>query len=147
MYEIKKYPDGTSYVEVNKVDYNIPAIIKNVDSSVNEITFRINNYEDLWHLNQLVDAYNSLGIKLDILIPNLIDAQADRRFNKNESSGLKLVCKFLNSMNANFKIFHPHNSEVVEALLDNVKIMDNSEFIEKVLDKLRPINNLILIKN
>ena len=37
------------------------------------------------------------------------------------------------------------DQEVVEALLDNVEIIDNSEFVEKVLDRLRPINNLILM--
>lgn len=127
---IKKYPDGTSYAVVHPMQ---------------EFTFRINSYEDLWHLNQLVEAQNNLGITPTVTIPNLIDAQADRRFAENQSSGLKLVCKFLNSMKANFKIFHPHNQEVVEALLDNVKIIDNSEFVEKVLDRLRPIINLTLM--
>lgn len=126
---IVKYPDDTSYAVVHPIK---------------EFTFRINNYENLWHLNQIVDAHNNLGVKPVITVPSLIDAQADKRFNKNESSGLKLVCKFLNSMNANFKIFHPHNSEVVESLLDNVEIVDSSKFVEKVLDKLKPINNLIL---
>ncbi len=127
---IEKYPDGTSYAVVHPMQ---------------KFTFRINSYEDLWHLNQIVDAQNNLGVIPTITIPNLIDAQADRRFANNQSSGLKLVCKFLNSVKANFKVFHPHNQEVVEALLDNVEIIDNSEFIEKVLDKLRPINNLILM--
>jgi len=96
--QINKYPDNSSYAVVH---------------SQEEITFRVNTYEELWHLNQTVDALNSLGITPTIIIPNLIDAQADRRFNSNESSGLKLVCKFLNSMKARFKVFHPHNSEVV----------------------------------
>ena len=121
--EINKYPDGSSYVTSNSGD---PAI------------FRINSYEDLWHLNQYVDAFKSRnpGCKPTLLIPNLIDAQADRRFNKDESFGLKLVCEFLNNMKANFKIFHPHNPEVVEALMDNVEIIDNSKFINKVFAKL-----------
>ena len=123
--KINKYPDGTSYVqEINPTGY---------------ITFKINTYEDLWHLNQYVDAYNNFnkgGIRPTITIPNLIDAQADKRFNVGESSGLKLVCKFLNSMKANFKIFHPHNAEVVEALIDNVEILDNKDFINQVLSKI-----------
>lgn len=127
--KINKYPDGTSYVE-NEVE------------DVNKIhTFKLNSYEDLWHLNQFVDSYNNEYKKAPtIIIPNLIDAQADRRFSFMESSGLKLVCKFLNGMNANFKIFHPHNPEVVEALIDNVEIIDNSEFI---LDVLTSIENNI----
>lgn len=123
--KINKYPDGTSYVqETNPTGYT---------------TFKINTYEDLWHLNQYVDAYNNFnkgGIRPTITIPNLIDAQADKRFNVGESSGLKLVCNFLNNMNADFKIFHPHNAEVIEALIDNVEIIDNKDFVINVL---RPI--------
>ena len=124
--KITKYPDGTSYVTTTngngKSDHNI--------------TFRINTYEDLWHLNQFVDAYRSaFSCPPVITIPNLIDAQADRRFNKLESSGLKLVCDFISRMKADFKIFHPHNPEAVEALLPDAEIIDNSEFIVKVLNK------------
>lgn len=144
--EIIKYPDNTSYVKEN--------------NPTGYFTFKLNTYEDLWHLNQYVDAYNNFnkwGLKPTITIPCLIDAQADKRFNVGESSGLKLVCKFLNTMNADFKIFHPHNPEVVEALIDNVEIIDNSEFIKKVLLKIQPLhgvfgdtdasNNLILISS
>lgn len=127
--EIKNYPDGSSYAKVNRLY---------------EFTFRINSYEDLWHLNQVVDAQNSLGIKPTVHIPNLIDAQADKRFNKGESSGLKLVCKFLNSMDAHFKVFHPHNPEIVEALLNSVEIVDNSRFIRGVLQNIDQ-ENLILM--
>lgn len=118
-YKIQKYPDGSSYVKIERFD--------------KDFVFRVNSYEDLWHLNQIVDTYNNQGMVPTITIPNLIDAQADRRFSSTESSGLKLVCKFLNSMNAGFKIFHPHNAEVVEALVDNVEIIDNSNFIKEVL--------------
>lgn len=125
--EIIKYPDRTSYAKIKLAgQYEIP--------TVSSFTHRLNSYEDLWHLNQIVDVYRHLEVKPTITIPCLIDAQADRRFNKDESSGLKLVCKFLNGMWANFKIFHPHNSEVVESLIDNVEIIDNSEFVQKCLN-------------
>jgi len=121
--EIIKYPDNTSYVKVKEF---LP-----------ETTFRLNSYEDLWHLNQYVDAsYNFCNTKSTIIIPNLIDAQSDRRFGIGESSGLKLVCDFLNQMNANFKIFHPHNQEVVEALINNLEIIDNEKFIREVFSEL-----------
>jgi ribose-phosphate pyrophosphokinase len=126
--KIIRYPDGSSYVKLEE------PISK-------KITFRLNTYEDLWHLNQIVDVYNYNNIVPTIIIPNLIDTQADRRFNSNESSGLKLVCKFLNNLNANFEIFHPHNPEAVEALMDNVKIIDNKEFIKEVFNKIYIENN------
>lgn len=122
--KITKYPDGSSYVSETKLG---------------EQVFRVNSYGDLWTLAQFVDAFHSqydtetTKIKPNIIIPNLIDAQADRRFKKGESFGLKLVCKFLNDLDANFKIFHPHNQELVEGLIDGVKIIDNSEFIRKVI--------------
>lgn len=119
MKNITKYPDGSSYAEVNAL--------------TSTFTFRVNSYEDLWHLNQVVDAYNyRYKSKPNVLIPNLIDAQADRRFKGNQSHGLKLVCEFLNNMGANFAIFHPHNKEVVEALIDNVTILDNADYITNV---------------
>jgi|688.fasta_scaffold282208_2 ribose-phosphate pyrophosphokinase len=117
--KIIKYPDGSSYVIEEEF---LPKVV-----------FRVNNYEDLWNLHQYVDVHNHNGYTPTIVIPNLIDAQADKRFNNNESFGLKLVLEFLNKMKANFEIFHPHNSEVVTALLDNVKIINNDYFIKEVL--------------
>jgi ribose-phosphate pyrophosphokinase len=123
--EIKYYPDLTSYVKLGS---------DKPDSYYKEIIFRINTYTNLMELSQLVDAINhGRGFEPIIIIPNLLDAQGDRRFNKDESSGLKLVCDVLNSMKVKeFRIFHPHNPEVVEALIPNVKIIDNSEFILEV---------------
>ena len=119
--EINKHPDGSSYVSVephNKGD--LP-----------RFTFRINSYEDLWHLNQLVDACETPPI---VTLPNLLDAQADRRFNRFESSGLKLILKFLNSMPVfEWEIFHPHNPEVVEYSLNNITIIPNNKFIRGLL--------------
>lgn len=118
-YEIKKYPDGTQYVKVNKF--------------VDELVFNINSYEDLWTLNQIKDVYNHNHKEVGLYIPCLLDAQADKRFNPDESSGLKLVCEFINSMKFKYvKVFHPHNPEVVEALLNNFIIEDNSIFINQV---------------
>jgi ribose-phosphate pyrophosphokinase len=120
--KIIKYPDNSGYSRIERFN--------------KEFVFKINSYEDLWYLNQITDTYLHNRLTPTITIPNLIDAQADRRFNSNESSGLKLVCKFLNSMKANFKIFHPHNPEVVGALMDNVEIINNTYFIKEVLSEI-----------
>ena len=42
--QINKYPDGTSYVN---------------NTQLGKQVFRLNTYEDLWHLNQFVDAFHS----------------------------------------------------------------------------------------
>ena len=120
MYKQVYYPDGTFYPILNEFP--------------KEFTFRINSYSDLWLLKQIKDVYDHNSKNAIVTIPNLLDAQADRRFNSNESANLKLVLKELNSMNWEMlKIFHPHNSEIVEAIIDKVEIIDNSEFIKKVI--------------
>lgn len=135
--EIIKYPDGTSYA--------------NIDIQERNITFKLNSYEDLWHLNQVVDAINKLGGTPTITIPNLIDAQADRRFSPHQSFGLKLVLKHLMQMKAHFRIFHPHNAEVVEMAFEicdkSVEIIDNSMFITRVLPKLQDERHLARLKD
>jgi ribose-phosphate pyrophosphokinase len=119
-YEVKTYPDGTQYVKV--IEFS------------DELKFRINSYADLWTLRQIKDVCDHNKQEVNLHIACLLDAQADRRFNPDESSGLKLVCEFINSMRfKSVSVFHPHNPEVVEALLDNVKIIDNSDFIMEVI--------------
>lgn len=122
-YEVKKYPDGSQYVTVLGGD---------------RLTFRINDYNDLWTLNQINDVLVSQKRTCSLCIPSLLDAQADRRFSPHQSSGLKLVCELLNSMKAfnQIHVYHPHNAEVVEALIDRVTIIDNYYFINEVLKKL-----------
>jgi ribose-phosphate pyrophosphokinase len=111
------YPDGDFYIELiePKIDF----------------TFRINAPEDLWELVHLVDVLNNNNVKPIITIPNLLSAQADKRFKENQSFGYKLIHEFLGGLNANFKIFHPHQEMC--SLLKNVKIIDNSEFIKNVI--------------
>lgn len=127
-YKKINYPDGDFYIELIK-----PTI---------DFTFRVNKPEDLWELAHLIDVLNNNNIKPIITIPNLFSAQADKRFKENYSFGYKLIHNFLGNLNANFKIFHPHQ-EMCE-LLDNVKIIDNSEFIRRVI--YNKIYNMELLK-
>lgn len=118
---ITKYPDGSSYADVNGQQY--ARIVK-----------RVNSYEDLWHLGQIIEAANHNGVKPYVYIPWLIDAQADRRFSKTQSNGLKMVCNFLNQFEVlEYKVFHPHNPDVLEAMLNKAVIQSNDKFISNVL--------------
>lgn len=129
LYTITKYPDGTSYVCLSKEAMHYEHL---------SITFRINTYEDLWHLNQLCEVISYNNKHAIITIPNLIDGQADRRFKNNQNTSLSLIAELLNeySPNIGFNIFHPHNPEVTEALFHCVEITDNSEFVQHVLDEI-----------
>ena len=129
---IKKinYPDGSSYVEV--------------ESFPPQIEFRINSYEDLWTLTQIKDVYDYNGKPLSVTIPCLLDAQADRRFERNQSHNLKLVLYQLARLNfENITIFHPHNYEVVESILNRVNILDNGYFIEQVINRIGLMNQVV----
>lgn len=119
--KINRYPDGTKYITLE-------------DNEPEERIWRLNEYEDLWLLNHYVDVYNfKFSKKPTLILPFLIDGQADRRFGQNESSGLKLVLEFLKNLKANFRIYHPHNPEVVEAYLPNAKLIDCSQFLMEIL--------------
>ena len=129
---IKKinYPDGSSYIEVG--------------SFPPQIEFRINSYEDLWTLTQIKDVYDYNGKPLSVTIPCLLDAQADRRFERNQSHNLKLVLYQLARLNfENITIFHPHNSEVIESILNRVNILDNGYFIEQVINRIGLMNQVV----
>ena len=123
-YKKQYYPDNSFYVEVGNFNKTF--------------VFRINSYEDLWELNQLHDVYKYNNKNAIVTIPNLFTSQEDRRFDIAQPFGLKLVLEFLKGMgNFDYKIFHPHNPEVVEALLDRVEIIDNHDFIYEVLSELK----------
>lgn len=120
-YEVVSYPDGSKYVKSGQYGP--------------DLTYKINSYDDLWILAQINDVLKHKQVTVDLLIPNLLDAQADRRFDINQPHSLRMVCNFINGL-TQFKtigIFHPHNPEVVEALIDRVEIIDNSDFIYEVL--------------
>ena len=120
-YKVTKYPDGSQYVTI--LEYN-PLL-----------TYRINSYEDLWTLAQIREVLTRNDYNVTLTIPCLFDAQADRRFNNNESYGLKMICNFINSLDFDdVIIFHPHNPEVVEALIDRVHIYDNFFYVQDVLN-------------
>ena len=139
-----KYPDRSSYVVVE----DFPP----------HLEFRINTYEDLWTLTQIKDVYDHNNKPLSVTIPCLLDAQADRRFANNQPHSLKLLLRHLNSLQfENIEVFHPHNAEIVEAILNNVTILDNSYFIENVLfneialgpgfPDMKKLDNLILMSS
>ena len=122
-----KYPDKSSYVVVE----DFPP----------HLEFRINTYEDLWTLTQIKDVYDHNNRPLSVTIPCLLDAQADRRFADNQPHSLKLLLRHLNSLQfEDIEVFHPHNAEIVEAMLNNVTILDNSKYINNVLYDIKTTN-------
>lgn len=137
-----KYPDGSFYCDVDLSDI-----------VMEDITVRLNSYEDYWFLWQLTETLFHNNIQLNtITIPNLLDAQHDSRFKENQSYNIAGPVQHLKQLSlvANqVNVFHPHNPEVVKALFPEVTIIDNSEFITRVLNLLEDYgsveSNLILL--
>lgn len=121
IYKRNFYPDGSFYATIS--DFNEPTIVQ-----------RINNYSDLFYIKSLKDILDHNNIKdVELIIPCMFQQQHDRRFNKNESFELKLVCDFINSCNfTKVKVFHPH-SDSTQMGLNNCEVIDNSKFIQQVL--------------
>ena len=67
-FEITKYPDKSSYVTITEEGEMLG----------NEVVFKLDSYEDLWHLNQLSDAMRNVNAHLGttVTIPCMLDAQS-----------------------------------------------------------------------
>lgn len=117
-----KYPDGGIYANVT--DFSDPIIVE-----------RINTYEDLFFIKSIKEACDFNHVEnVELVVPCMFQQQHDRRFHENESFELKIVAEFINS--CNFKkvhIFHPH-SDVTQALINNLRVIDNSKYITQVLE-------------
>ena len=121
MNKIINYPDGQLNVQV--VDFN--PIVK----------MRINSYSDLFELKSIADVYkhNNKPLK-QLIIPCLFGQRSDRRFENNESFGLKIICDFINTLGfEKISILDPH-SDVSLALIDKSEKISSFEFVEKTIN-------------
>jgi len=105
---ITKFPDGQITVALDHTD-------------TTTLKMRINSYEDLFVMKSWVEAKKNLTPNLDLncMIPCLFGQRSDRRFNSEESFGLKIIADFINSCGFSaVELFHPH-SDVGPALINN----------------------------
>ena len=122
-YEVKEYRDGQVTAKVLQ-----PGNL--------EVKVRGNSYSDLFKAASIKDAWDSnpKGNKnsfSSLSITCLIGQRSDRRFGENESFDLKMISKFINSMEFDeVKVFHPH-SDVSIALIENSVRWSHSEFVKK----------------
>lgn len=139
-----KYPDG-----------QISCLLENFNPAEceNHVTVieRINTYEDLFYvaaIKSLIDNYGFASSSLKI--PCLLGQRSDRKFSNNGSFDLKIITKFINSLNFDhIEIFDPH-SDVCVALLDNCISKSPENYILKsyniIIEKEKlEKNNLFLL--
>lgn len=132
-YKLISYPDGQINIQ----------LLDNVESRIN---MRIKSYEDLFILKSIMEisrSLNHLQYK-ELLIPCLFGQRSDRRFQGDESFGLKIICDFINSMEFNrVKIFDPH-SDVSLALINNSEKVSSLEYVKLTIDDIAD-NELMLV--
>lgn len=127
-YEIIKFKDG-----------QVAAKIKEPGDL--HVRIRGNSYEDLFQVAAIKEAWdnenctqkNAVAV---LTIYCLIGQRSDRRFNEGESFDLKIIAKFINSMNFDkVEILHPH-SPITLALINNSIELKNFEFVNKAFTEI-----------
>ncbi len=127
-YEIKKFKDGQVSVKI-------------VELGNLHIKIRGNTYEDLFRIAAVKEAWDAENITnknaiATLTITCLIGQRSDRRFNIGESFDLKVIAKFINSLNFDrIEILHPH-SPITLALINNSVELKNFEYVKKAYIKI-----------
>lgn len=107
------------------------------------ILTRLNSSDDIMRLVMATDALRRVGVKeLHVVIPYFCYAQQDRVCSPGESHSLKVFADLINSLKFSSVTVHDPHSYVTEAVVDNLRVVDNSFFIDQVLDYLprKPLN-------
>lgn len=130
IYKVIKYPDG---------QVNAKIIIEENDNNILFIKERIKDYNDLFIIAAIKEAYDHvvktqhLHAKSVLSIPCFFGQRSDRRFEQNESFGLKLITDFINNLNFDkVYIYDPH-SPVLPALLNNCVEVPTLPIVQKAV--------------
>lgn len=128
--KITEYPDGQ--INVKLTDF--PSFL----------THRVNSYKNLFILKSIADIYEfNNKVKPIVYIPCLFGQRSDRRFDKNESFDLKIICDFINSCDfPGILILDPH-SDVGPALLNNCHVISSFSEIESICKHFKNIQTLV----
>lgn len=126
MYEVNKFKDGQVTAKV-------------LETGDLEVKLRGNSYEDLFSAASIKEAWDASNATNKTLysvltIYCLIGQRSDRRFNQGESFDLKVISKFINSMQFDkLRILHPH-SPISLALINNSESISHFDFVENAFN-------------
>lgn len=149
-YKISKFPDGQQQVNIlGEYNENERRVLKTPmihfrDYSGWEphvkvlIKSRLNNFLDLELIICTVASLRNLGVKeIHLYCPYLEGSRSDRQFEKGSNNYLKqVICPIINSLKfESVTVLDPH-SDVLEALIDNYKKLDNLTLVSSALEEL-----------
>lgn len=133
-YKLFKFPGGEIHFKA-KFDLKEPFMV----------VIRLNTAEDILTLAIVTETlYKDGATKIDVYMPYMPYAQADRDFSRGESFSLKTITKILNNLPVNkYMIFDTH-SDVAPALLKNCEVLQNDSFIDWVCNEIdKPLKDMI----
>lgn len=109
------------------------------------IISRMNSYQDLFTILSARDALRRVEHRVELCVPCFFGQRSDRRFSKDSAFGLKLITDTINAAKFNRVItLHPH-SDVLPALLDNCRVVDNHELVDWAFHMIGPAINTVLV--
>jgi len=101
-----------------------------------DLFFFYDGDSSLFKLAMIVDALRKQrSVHLSLTIPYFPGARQDRVCNSGEALSVKVYAEFINNLSFDeVKVFDPH-SDVVAALVDNVKVVKNHAFVLAAIQK------------
>jgi len=126
-WEYIKFPDGQQSIHITPMFFSGDTIVK--------IISRLNSFQDLELILAATSALRGLGIKnISLYIPYLLGARSDRMFNPGDPHYLRdVIVPIINAQNFNnVTVLDPH-SDVTEALVNNLSIINNWNIVKEGL--------------
>lgn len=123
-YKLSKFPDNSMKFELK------------TSGTVTKVVTTLRTNEDIIALLLISDVLERKGFKPELYITYMMYQQDDRLFDVDESFGLRVISKLLNSLCfSKIRIFHPHSDKV--EFINNVEIVNNTSFIKQVFSNLK----------
>lgn len=87
---------------------------------------------------QVVDALrrNNKNVNITLIIPHCMYARQDRVFGDGNSLGVKVFANIINSLELNEVVICDPHSDVVTALLDNVRVVKQASVFKNILSNM-----------
>jgi ribose-phosphate pyrophosphokinase len=121
-----------------------------IDTECVWITHRINSMNDLGLLLVAVNSlkgyhgYLNTSCLLKLFVPYFPGARQDRVCNKGEALTVKVYSEIINSMGFDEVVIYDPHSDVVTALVDNCRVIDNHRFVRHCIKSIG-LENLKII--
>ncbi len=133
-YETSVFPNGEIFFR-----------LKDKPEPFVQILTRLNSSEEIIRLVMATDALRRAGARrIKCVVPYFPYGQQDRVCNAGESHSLRVFGELINSLKFEEVIVHDPHSNVIEAVVDNLTVVNNSQFIDWVLMRVDGPLNIIV---